>query len=59
VRAPGAVDAGPEALRRMTDAILAGEITFPIAATFPIERTRDAVMPQAGGHVHGKLVITL
>ena len=31
----------------------------PIAATFPIERIRDAVELQAGRHVHGKIVITL
>jgi hypothetical protein len=31
----------------------------PIAATFPIERIRDAVTLQAGRHVHGKIVITL
>ncbi|MCO5971844.1 zinc-binding dehydrogenase [Actinoallomurus soli] len=39
--------------------IRAGELTVPIAATFPIERIRDAVALQAGGHVHGKVVITL
>lgn len=59
VRATGGFDAGPDALDRITDAILAGEITVPIAATFPIERTRDAVTLQAGRHVHGKIVITL
>ncbi|HET6502197.1 MAG TPA: NADP-dependent oxidoreductase [Amycolatopsis sp.] len=59
VRATGGVDAGPDALRRITDAILAGKITVPIAATFPIEQTRDAVTLQAGRHVHGKVVITL
>ena len=59
VRATGGIDAGPDALQRITDAILAGKITVPIAATFPIEQTRDAVTLQAGRHVHGKIVITL
>ncbi|MFF4599856.1 NADP-dependent oxidoreductase [Amycolatopsis sp. NPDC001319] len=59
VRATGGFDAVPGAAQRITDAILAGEITVPIAATFPIEKIRDAVTEQAGRHVHGKLVITL
>ena len=46
-------------LERVTDAILAGEITVPIAATFPLEKIRDAVALQADRHVHGKIVITL
>ena len=59
VRATGAIDAGPDAVKRITDAILAGKITVPIAAVFPIEQIRDAVTLQAGRHVHGKIVITL
>ena len=59
VRATGGIDAGPDALKRITDAILADEITVPIAATFPIEQIRDAVTLQADRHVHGKIVITL
>ncbi len=59
VRATWGSDAGPADLRRITDAILAGKITVPIAATFPIEQIRDAVALQAGRHVHGKIVITL
>jgi NADPH:quinone reductase-like Zn-dependent oxidoreductase len=59
VRATSGIDAGPDALERITDAIIAGKITVPIAATFPIEQTRDAVTLQAGRHVHGKIVITL
>jgi NADPH:quinone reductase-like Zn-dependent oxidoreductase len=52
-------DAGRSDLERITDAILAGQITVPIAATFPIERLREAVTLQAGRHVHGKVVVTL
>jgi NADPH:quinone reductase-like Zn-dependent oxidoreductase len=59
VRATGGSEAQPEALERITDAILAGKITVPIAATFPIEQIRDAVTLQAGRHVHGKVVVTL
>ena len=59
VRPTGGIDAEPDALSRITDAILAGQITVPIAAVFPIEHVRDAVELQAGRHVHGKIVITL
>jgi NADPH:quinone reductase-like Zn-dependent oxidoreductase len=58
VHATGASDAGPDAMERITDAILADSIIVPIAATFPIEQIRDAVTLQAGRHVHGKIVIT-
>jgi NADPH:quinone reductase-like Zn-dependent oxidoreductase len=57
VRATGGADADPGALKRITDAILAGQITVPIAATFPIEQVQEAVALQAGRHVHGKIVI--
>ncbi|MCW2890672.1 MAG: NADPH:quinone reductase [Actinomycetia bacterium] len=59
VRASGGIDAPPDALERTTDAILAGKLTVPIAAVFPIEQIRDAVTMQAGRRVHGKIVVTL
>jgi len=59
VRATGGSEADPADMERITNAILAGNITVPIAATFPIEQTRDAVTLQAKRHVHGKIVITL
>jgi NADPH:quinone reductase-like Zn-dependent oxidoreductase len=59
VRATGGIDAEPDALSRITDAIQAGQLTVPVAAVFPIEQVRDAVELQAGRHVHGKVVITL
>ncbi|WP_116271630.1 NADP-dependent oxidoreductase [Pseudofrankia sp. BMG5.36] len=59
VRATGGSEAGPANLERITDAILAGRIAVPIAATFPIEQIRDAVALQAGRHAHGKIVIRL
>jgi NADPH:quinone reductase-like Zn-dependent oxidoreductase len=58
VRATGGIDAEPDALSRITDAILAGQLTVPIAAVFPLDQVRDAVALQAGRHVHGKIVIT-
>ena len=59
VHATGAAQASPGALESITDAICRGKLTVPIAATFPIERTREAVTLQRGGHVHGKVVIIL
>jgi len=59
VRATGGINAPPDALERITDAILAGKLTVPIAAVFPIEQIRDAVTMQAGRRVHGKIVVTL
>jgi len=58
VRPTGAIDAGPDAMRRITDAILADKITVPIAV-FPIGQIRDAVTVQAGRRVHGKIVVAL
>jgi NADPH:quinone reductase-like Zn-dependent oxidoreductase len=57
VHATGAAQASPDALDSITDAIKRGKLTVPIAATFPIEQTREAVTLQRGGHVHGKVVI--
>jgi NADPH:quinone reductase-like Zn-dependent oxidoreductase len=59
VRATGGNDAPADAFARITDAILAGKLTVPIEATFPVERIREAVTLLAGRHVHGKIVITL
>jgi NADPH:quinone reductase-like Zn-dependent oxidoreductase len=59
VRPTGGINAQPEDLKRITDAIVAGEITVPIAATFPIRQIQEAVRLQAERHVHGKIVVTL
>jgi hypothetical protein len=48
VRPTGGIDAAPDAGKWITDAILAGKISVPIAASFPIEQIRDAVALQAG-----------
>ncbi|WP_217167856.1 NADP-dependent oxidoreductase [Streptomyces sp. AC512_CC834] len=59
VRATGGFNARPEDLGRIADAVAAGEITVPIAATYPIDRLREAVELQAQRHAHGKIVVTL
>jgi NADPH:quinone reductase-like Zn-dependent oxidoreductase len=58
-RPTGASEAQPAALERITDAIVAGSLVVPIAATFPLEQIRDAVTLQASRHVHGKVVVTI
>jgi NADPH:quinone reductase-like Zn-dependent oxidoreductase len=59
VRAAFSGGAEPDALPRIADAIVAGQITVPIAARFPIEQIRDAAALQAERHVHGKVVVAL
>jgi NADPH:quinone reductase-like Zn-dependent oxidoreductase len=58
-RAASGYDAEPGAVPRIADAIVAGQITVPIAARFPIENIREAAALQADRHVHGKIVVTL
>ncbi len=58
VHATGAGNAAPDALEKITNEILAGRITVPIAAKFPVEQIREAVILQSGRHVHGKVVVT-
>ena len=36
-----------------------GELDSPIAATFPLDQVREAYAELAGGHVHGKIVLTM
>ena len=45
-----------EELGRMADA---GQLRVPIAKAFPLEQTADAQRLVAGGHVRGKVVVTL
>ncbi|MFI0773080.1 zinc-binding dehydrogenase [Streptomyces sp. NPDC021218] len=59
MRPTGGINAQPEDLKRITDAIVAGDITLPIAAAFPIERIQEAVRLHAERHVHGKIVVNL
>ena len=51
--------AQPDAVPQIAAAIVARQITVPIAARFPIEQIREAAALQAGRHVHGKIVVTL
>lgn len=52
-------DAAPGTLEEIARLVAANELDVPIAATFPVDRIRDAVELQAGRHVHGKVVIDL
>jgi NADPH:quinone reductase-like Zn-dependent oxidoreductase len=51
--------AQPGAVAQIAAAIVAEQLTVPIAARFPIERITEAAALQAGRHVHGKIVVTL
>ncbi|HEY1815072.1 MAG TPA: NADP-dependent oxidoreductase [Kofleriaceae bacterium] len=46
-------------LEHVAALIAEGRLRVPIAATYPIERIREAVTRQAGRHVQGKIVVTL
>lgn len=59
VRATGGIDAAPDAVTSIADAIVRGRLSVPIAARFPVEQIREAVMLQAGRRVNGKVVVTL
>jgi NADPH:quinone reductase len=45
------------ALAEMADLVADGRIDLPIAATFPLERVRDAFALLEEGHTHGKIVL--
>lgn len=59
VRATGAFDAEAGALERITDAIIAGELTVPIARTFDLDEIQEAIRLQASRTVHGKITLRL
>src|SRR5262249_53683971 len=46
-------------LERVAALIAEGKLKVPIAATYPIEKIREAVSRQASRHVQGKIVVTL
>jgi NADPH:quinone reductase-like Zn-dependent oxidoreductase len=50
--------AEPGAVAQIAAAIVAKQLTVPIAARFPIERIVEAAALQADRHVHGKIVVT-
>ncbi|MEV6915229.1 NADP-dependent oxidoreductase [Amycolatopsis sp. NPDC051106] len=52
-------NAPQNAIEEIAGLVAAGRLRVPIAATFPVEKIREAVELQAGRHVHGKVVIDL
>jgi NADPH:quinone reductase-like Zn-dependent oxidoreductase len=52
-------EAAPDALPQIAAAVVAKQLTVPIAARFPIEQISEAAALQADRHVHGKIVVTL
>ena len=52
-------NSAPGALEKLAHLVATGRLRVPIAASFPLERIRDAVELQAGRHVKGKVVIDL
>jgi NADPH:quinone reductase len=48
----------PEVLAMMAEHVAWGRLTVPIAAIYPLEQVRDAYTELAGGHVHGKIVLS-
>lgn len=46
-------------MQYILEALVAGKMTVPIAATFPLIAYREAIELQKSRHVHGKIVITL
>jgi NADPH:quinone reductase-like Zn-dependent oxidoreductase len=58
VKAEGnAAGASAAVVAELAGLIDAGELEIPIAATFPLDRVRDAFRLLAEGHVHGKIVL--
>jgi NADPH:quinone reductase-like Zn-dependent oxidoreductase len=49
----------PGTLEHVAALIAEGRLKVPIAATYPLEKIREAVTLQASRHVHGKVVVTL
>jgi len=58
VRAEGnAAGASPSTLAELARLVAAGKLEVPIAATFPLERVRDAYRLLEQGHTRGKIVL--
>ena len=45
------------ALAEMADLVAEGRIDLPIAATYPLDRVREAFAELEEGHTHGKIVL--
>ncbi|HWE33290.1 MAG TPA: NADP-dependent oxidoreductase [Solirubrobacteraceae bacterium] len=53
-----AAGASAETLAALADLIARGELEVPIAATYPLDRVRDAYRELEQGHTRGKIVLT-
>jgi NADPH:quinone reductase-like Zn-dependent oxidoreductase len=51
--------ASPEVLAELADLIARGRLEVPIAATFPLDRVRDAYREVEERHTLGKIVLVL
>jgi NADPH:quinone reductase-like Zn-dependent oxidoreductase len=57
-KAEGSADASTtDVLSQMADLVASGEIEIPIAATYPLEKVRDAFAELEQRHTHGKIVL--
>jgi NADPH:quinone reductase-like Zn-dependent oxidoreductase len=60
VKADGnAVGASAQTLATLAALIARGELEMPIAATYPLDRVRDAYREVEQGHTRGKIVLTV
>jgi NADPH:quinone reductase len=59
VRFASANRASPDRLPEITEALTSGRLRVPPVKTFPLEQTTEALTEMAGGHVRGKLGITV
>ena len=60
VKADGnSAGASASVLADLAALIAGGELDFPVAATFPLDQVRAAYTELAGGHVHGKIALTM
>ena len=48
----------PDILATMAEHVAWGRLAMPIAAIYPLEQVRAAYTELAGGHVHGKIVLS-
>jgi NADPH:quinone reductase-like Zn-dependent oxidoreductase len=54
----GSADASTtDVLSEMADLVASGQIELPIAATYPLEKVRDAFVQLEQRHTHGKIVL--
>lgn len=59
VHTTGAFNSPVGALERITDAIVAGELTVPIFRIFELDEIREAVALQSSRSIHGKITVRM